>query len=582
MLLIPVFTGLLGYAIGRLRNEFSFIGIVLNLYYAVRLFFRSRQDIVIYKLADVARIPVFFRLDKLSGSILLFVAATGILVILFSFRYMKNWKGTRGYYLYMLLVLSGANGVLLAGNLPVMFFFWGALLVVLYGMLLIGRSGADKTACKAVVVLGLSDFVMLLGIAILVIKNGWIDLAPRVPMGLYDPMMVAAFVLIVVGALAKAGSMPLHTWIPEASRTAPATVMALIPASLCGLLGIYLLIRLSVYVFNIGSNMVLQNVLMAIGAVTVVAAVMMALVQHRVMKILAFDMISQVGYVLIGIGTGTPIGIAGGLFCMLNNSVYGAGLFLSAGSVEYWSKSDEVDKLGGLARQMPVTFASFLVFALAIAGVPPLNGFFSKWMVYQGVINIGGSGNRLFPFFLVAAMLGSVLTLASFLKLTHTIFLGRGPKSLAKAREGSFTMWLPTAVLAIICIVYGVFAYQVPLPDFIYPSLPFCVEPFGIWQPVLTTLLILISLGIGALIYLFGTARKPIEVRAFVGGEKIAESEEGRVTGAALYSSLKRLPVISWLLRLGAAGAFDLYNWLMKLLVRCRCVQDIKDDKRAG
>lgn len=295
-------------------------------------------------------------------------------------------------------------------------------------------------------------------------------------------------------------------------------------------------------------------------------AVLMALVQKRVMRLLSFHAVSQVGYMVLGIGTGTPIGIAGGLFHMLNHAVYKSGLFLSAGTVEYWTKNDEIDKLGGLARQMPLTFFSFLVCALAIAGVPPLNGFVSKWMVYQGIIEVAREGNRLFPVFLVSAMLGSVLTLASFLKLLHAVFLGQRPAGLAKVREGSFTMWLPTAVLALLCIAFGVFAYQWPLRGLIYPALGFWPEPLGIWQPVVTTLLLFIALGIGAVIYLFGTARKPTLGVTFVGGEKIAEEEEGRVPGTAFYSSIKELPVVGDLLRFGEAGAFDLYNWVGALL----------------
>jgi len=237
-------------------------------------------------------------------------------------------------------------------------------------------------------------------------------------------------------------------------------------------------------------------------------------------------------------------------------------LFLSAGSVEHWAKTDEIDKLGGLARQMPLTFISFLVAAFAISGVPPLNGFVSKWMVYQGIIGLAHEGNRLYPVFLAAAMLGSVLTLASFMKLLHAVFFGQRPESLARVREVGFSMWLPPALLAALCVVFGVFAYQMPLRSLIYPSLPLLIEPTGIWQPVLTTLLLLASLGIGLLIYLFGTARRPTAARTFVGGEKIADDEESRVTGTAFYTPVKQLPILDELLKYGERGAFDIYNWL--------------------
>ncbi|MBN2538304.1 NADH dehydrogenase [candidate division WOR-3 bacterium] len=586
VVLVPIAAGLFGWLIGRLRNEFSFIGAVLTLYFAVRLFISSRGSPAVFELVRFTGLNVSFRLDALSGFVLLFVAAFGVLVTLFSFRYMKSWTGVRGYFLYVMLALAGANGVLLAANLPTLLFFWGLLLVLLYGILLVGRTGAERAASKALVIVGLSDFAMLLGVALLLVKNGWVDLVPRAPMPLNDPLMITAFVLVAVGALAKAGSMPLHSWIPQASETSPATVMALIPASIDKLLGIYLLTRLSVSMFNIASNMALRNVLMAVGAVTILGGVIMALVQKRVTRLLSFHAVSQVGYMVLGIGTGTPIGIAGGLFHMLNNSIYKTGLFLSSGTVEHWTKTDEIDKLGGLARQMPLTFFSFLVCAMAIAGVPPLNGFVSKWMVYQGVVEIAREGNRLFPVFLVAAMLGSVLTLASFLKLLHAVFFGQRPAELSRVREGGFTMWLPTISLALLCIAFGVFAYWLPLRHLIYPSLPFDVDPIGIWQPELVTVLMFIALGVGAVIYLLGTARKPVAGRTFVGGERIADNEESRVTGTAFYSSVKNLPVLGDLLRFGEAGSFDLFNWVRGVLgglgSALRVVLDETIDKAFG
>lgn len=562
MLLVPLAAGILGYFVNRLRNEFSFIGAIVALYYAVRVFIQSRHDVIAYELAQVAGIPVALRVDALSGFVLLCVAAFAVLVLLFSLRYMRGREGARGFFFFVLLGLACSNGVLLSANLLVMLFFWGVLLIVLYGLLLPGRPGSEKVAAKALVIVGLSDFAMLLGIVLVAVRYGWIDMVPSAPMPLLEPAAIIGFLLIAAGALAKAGSMPLHSWIPSAAETAPAAVMAYIPASLDKLLGIYLLTRLSVNIFDIASNVAVRNVLMTVGALTILCAVMMALVQKRVMKLLAFHSVSQVGYMVLGIGTGVPVGIAGGLFHMLNNTVYKTGLFLSAGSVEMWAKTDDIDELGGLAGRMPITFVSFLVAAMAIAGVPPLNGFVSKWMVYQGVVELAKEGNKLYPLFLIAAMLGSVLTLASFLKLLHSMFLGQRPAELARTREAGFAMWLPPIVLAFVCVLFGVFAYQIPLRGLIYPSLPLLVEPVGTWQPLLTTLLVLASLAIGVLVYLLGTARRPTTARTFVGGEAIADTEEGRVTGSAFYTPVKHLPILDELLKYGEKGAFDIYGWL--------------------
>jgi formate hydrogenlyase subunit 3/multisubunit Na+/H+ antiporter MnhD subunit len=574
IILIPALAGIIGWLIGRLRNEFSFIGAVLTLYFAVRLFITARGGETSHRLLEVSGQPIWFRLDQLSSFVLLFVAIFGVLVLLYSFRYMRNWDRNRGYYLYVMLLLAGANGVLLAGNLLTLLFFWGSLLVLTYGVLLVGRAGAEAAAGKALVLIGLSDFALLLGIGMLLVRTGGTDLVPRVPLALADGWLIASYLLVAAGALAKAGSMPFHSWIPTAAETAPATVMALVPGVLDKLLGVYLLTRVSVGLFNVAGNPVIRNTLMLIGAVTIVAASLAALVQRRVFKTLAFSTVSQVGYIVMGIGTGLPVGVAGALLHMLNNTLFKAGLFLSAGTVEFWTHNDEYDRLGGLARQMPLTFFSFLICALAVAGIPPLNGFFSKWMIYQGIIEMGAQGSRLYPLFLLAAMFGSVLTLAYSLKMVHGVFLGQRPHELGHVREGSFTMWLPTLLIAFTCVAFGVFAFSLPLSHFILPALP---ERFaevlrttgswaGVWRPDLAAVLMIIAVGVGAVVYLLGTARRPTAGRTFVGGEKIAESEEGRVPGTAFYSSVKGLPFIGDGLRFGEGGALDLFNWLKGLL----------------
>ncbi len=175
---------------------------------------------------------------------------------------------------------------------------------------------------------------------------------------------------------------------------------ALLPASVDKLLGIYLLSRLVLNVFD-RVSLGLNVLLMIIGAVTIVAGCGHGLVQHDLRKLLSFHAVSQVGYMILGIGTGTAIGIAGGLFHMLNNAIYKGALFLTAGAVEKRAGTMDLAELGGLGRMMPFTFATFGIAALAISGIPPLNGFVSKWMVYQGIVD-AGIGRYLI--FLVAAI----------------------------------------------------------------------------------------------------------------------------------------------------------------------------------
>jgi len=166
----------------------------------------------------------------------------------------------------------------------------------------------------------------------------------------------------------------------------------------------------------------IRAIVMILGALTIIIAVMMALVQHNGRKLLGYHAVSQVGYMVLGIGTGTPIGIIGGLFHMVNHAIYKSSLFLSFGSVEKRTGTPELDKLGGLAKKMPLTFIAALIGALSISGVPPFNGFFSKWMVYQGVLVSASQQGRIWQIVLnvcfVLAIFGSALTLASFINFS--------------------------------------------------------------------------------------------------------------------------------------------------------------------
>jgi formate hydrogenlyase subunit 3/multisubunit Na+/H+ antiporter MnhD subunit len=463
--------------------------------------------------------------------------------------------------MYIALTLSAANGVIITGNLIFLLIFWNVLVFTLYGILLVGKKDSSFAARKAVTIIGVSDFIMMLGIVILYIRVGNINIPTINAVSMNSPWLVAAYLFIAIGAIAKAGAIPLHTWIPESAKVVPASTMAYIPASLDKLIGIYLLARISYFYFDITGVLPLRIILMIIGSVTIIAAVAMAMIQKEAMKLLSFHAVSQVGYMVLGIGTGIPIGIAGGLFHMLNHAIYKACLFLSAGSVEHRAGTTDLDRLGGLATKMPVTLFTFFIAALAISGIPPLNGFFSKWMVYQGVIEFSKESN-LWPIFLVAAMFGSILTLASFLKITHSLFLGERPKGLNKVKEARFEMVLPSLILAMICIAFGVFAYQLPLKYLIYPALPFKIVETGNWSPLLATGLILIGALIAIIIFLIGTVAKPRRSRMFIGGE-VLEEEAARMTGPNFYSSVHSIDLLDKTYAFGEGGAFDFYNYLL-------------------
>ena len=561
LLLLSVAVPAVGALIALVRPLRRIIGLsaaLTTLYVAVRIFLAARTAPLTYELFTMNGIGVGFYADVLSSFIVSACSLFAGLLALYSPRVVDDAPGGRFYPALILVTLAAANGAALAGNLLLLAFFWGCLAALLYTIMLVSRKDPSVAAQKALIIVGVSDVILLFGLVLLIARVGVAGIVLDRPLPLSQPLAIFTYLCICVGALAKAGAMPLHSWIPEAAKVAPAPTMAFIPASLDKLLGIYLLVRASYFLFDIRSCLEVRMLLLTVGSVTIVAAVMMAMVQKESQKLLSFCAVSQVGYMVMGIGTGLPIGIAGGLFHMINHAIYKACLFLSAGSVEYRTKTSELEKLGGLGSKMPITLFTFLVAALAISGVPPLNGFYSKWMVYQGVIGLAKQ-TRVWPVFLISAMFGSILTLALMLKMIHAQFLGSRPKELDYVREAPGSMTTPSLVLAALCIVFGIFAVQLPLRHLIFPALPFSVAGLGFWSPTLATVLLLVGIGLGLLVFASGTGLRPRKSTVFTGGE-LLETEEARIPGTEFYSSIGFLKHLPHLLKQGEEGVYDVYN----------------------
>ncbi|MDJ0911421.1 MAG: proton-conducting transporter membrane subunit, partial [Woeseiaceae bacterium] len=395
------------------------------------------------------------RIDELSALVLLAVVVFGFLIAIYSPAYMKGRARHREYFTYLLWTLSISCAVVLANDLLLLLVCWGLLGLLLYLMCGISGPGAAEAARKSLMIIGASDAVLLFGIVIYWQLAGSTQFGGDA-MALDSPAAYIAFAAFVAAAFAKAGAVPLHSWVPDFGGSTDAPVSAYLPASLDKLLGIYLLARCVMELFVLTAAM--YWILMLLGAITLLTGVMMALVQHELKRLLSFHAISQVGYMVLGIGSGTALGLAGGLFHMLNNAIYKSALFLCAGVVEKEAGSTDLDRLGGLARLLPVTFIVCTVSALAIAGVPPLNGFASKWMIYQGIIDSGSDGGISWAIWLSVALLGSALTLASFVKVLHATFLCKpSPDVQARdIRERSPSMLVPLVVLAALCVVFGV------------------------------------------------------------------------------------------------------------------------------
>ncbi len=497
-----------------------------------------------------------FSIDNLSKLITLFISLLSLLIVIYSIRY-KTKDIMRNYYAYFLITLGFSFGAVLANNLLLFLICWGILGLTLYKLIRGHDEASSAAAKKTLVIIGASDGIMILGIAIIWRISGTLNM-DEISLHTGDAVRVIAFLALIIGSFTKAGAFPFHTWIPDYAEKAPATSSAYLPASLDKLLGIYFLARITTQLFTMSDW--LRFIVLSLGVLTIITAVTMALVQHNYKRLLGFHAVSQVGYMVVGFGLGSLIGIAAGLFHMINHAVYKGGLFLAAGSVEQQTGKEDIEDLGGLSRAMPLTFVTALIFALSISGIPPFNGFASKWMIYQGIIDFGhgaGISNQLWMVWLGLAVLGSALTLASFIKFIGGIFLGRRKNELSGVREVSAIMWIPMVILALVCIGFGIFGNNLVVPKLFMP-ITGTFEFTGIWASSTVGVLVLVSIVLGILIYFAGNIKNFRTLDSFVGGEKI--QEETSFSTLEFYKSFQEFKWLAFMYRKAKDKWFDLYD----------------------
>ena len=508
----------------------------------------------------------YFGLDKLGIFALVGMQALALIILLFTLKGVDP-DIERSFFILYPLTVGFCNGVILSDHAIAFVIFWGLSGLALYLFNLLGRGeGAPESARKTFLLIGGSDACLILGFVILGLSMpdaNWSISALH--MSLTGSVAVVAFVSLLIAALAKAGGFPFHTWVPSYAKEAPIESVAFLPASLDKILGIYLLARMVMQMFQ--CTLMMHMILISIGAVTVIAAVMMALIQHNGRQLLGYHAVSQVGYMIMGVGSGSPIAFAGGLFHMINHTIYKSNLFLALGSVEKQTGTNDLDDLGGLGNKMPITLIMAMVGAFAISGIPPFNGFFSKWMIYQGILDLAKDASTGYEIWLlicfILAIFGSALTLASFLKYLHTIFLGKRPKKYDKIKEAPFNQWLSTGLLSLLCVAFGLFALEIPLRLFIQPIL----EESGMNTITYTGLykskFIFVVMGLGFVLgwIVYVLTRKVRFDDVYLGG--MDALEKFRVTGTEFYREIRLMKPLKTIYDWAEKKWLDFYSLLM-------------------
>ncbi len=457
------------------------------------------------------------QVDGLSIVIALVGFLLWLAVSIYSISYIKT--DLVRYYSLLLIILGAVQGTVLAKDLINFYVFLEMTAVATYFLIIHKRSVVTLQAgYKYILMTFIGAFLLLLSIILVYVDTGSYEVIMVTKSG-----GIIAPALFLLGCFIKAGVVPLHTWLPDAYPAAPSPVSAFLSGMMTKI-GAYGIIRFIFPMLNFdlpATNFgeLLNILVISAGAVSMLIGVLLALVQTDVKRLLAYHSISQMGYILLGIGMGTKLGLAGGLYHLVNHALFKGLLFLCMGAVIYSTGMRKLDDLGGLWKRMPITTSTCIIAALAISGIPPFNGFASKTVLAEAVANY----NFVLKFVM---MVTATLTFASFLKLISYTFFGEPKRPLITVKEVPLLMQLPMIVLAILCVLLGINA-QFVLDRFIAFAIAGLVQPRSIlkiefWsQGTVLDALFIIALGFVAYIAasklgLIGREKKKFEMGSFM------------------------------------------------------------------
>src|SRR4030042_1964080 len=398
-------------------------------------------------------------LDGLSSLLLLAIGVVSAAVMLFSAGYMEQYTAKPKYLSLFLLMVAGMNGVVLSGDIFNLFVFLEIASLASYALVGFGCEHEELEASFKYMVLGsIASVLILFAVALVYGNTGSLNMAyisKAIQSSGMNNGLAFALSLFIAGFGLKAALVPFHAWLPDAHPSAPAPISAMLSGVLIKALGLYALCRT---VFNVfGVSVAVGWVFIALGVLSMVIGVFLAVGQWDLKRLLAYHSISQMGYVVLGIGLGALIiaqggditwaslAILGGLFHLVNHAVFKSLLFLTSGSVEMATGTRQLKKMGGLVERMPYTRAACTIASASIAGVPPFNGFWSKLILGIAAVQAGFFGLAGVP------VLVRLCTLIMYLKVQRYVFLGELPENLRQVKEKKGSMVVAMLFLACLC-----------------------------------------------------------------------------------------------------------------------------------
>lgn len=397
------------------------------------------------------------------------VVFLGTATLLYSIPYMNKKDNLGWFYFNFILSIAGMMGILMSKDFVSLFIFWEIMTWSSYLIVVFNGKDTNKIGIRYMVYSAIGAYAMLMAIVLINKWSGTTSISH-----FFDTFAnystgakVLSSLLLLTGFAVKSALMPLHVWAPGAYSNAPMSYTSIFSGALSKM-GIYGMTLVAVVLYmNTGMDM-FGEVLAWLGAITAVLATFWAVFQTDIRKLLAYSSIGQLGYIAVGLGIGTELGVMAALFLAILHGLFKGILFMAAGAVEYRTGKTDFKDLRGLIWKMPFTFFSALVAIIALAGMPPLSGLISKWLIYEALLN------SQHYFLIILIFLSSTAAFLYCFHFLYGVFLGQREDDIEDVKEAPVLMVAPMVIISFILIGLGTF------PDFVFDQIAIAMSYLGI------------------------------------------------------------------------------------------------------
>lgn len=392
-------------------------------------------------------------IDMLSIFMAFICTMIGLVAAVHSIKYMERDTGLTQYYTLLLGTVAGMTGVVFAGDFFTLFVFWELMCLTSYALVAFRKERWEpiEAGFKYIIMTAAGSATILLAMSFLYGMTGTVNfagLAASLKNATPDGWLYVTLTLFIVGFGIKAAIVPFHTWLPDAYAAAPSPICAVLSGVMIEI-GVYALCRVLFLVF-LPAQFHWGMIIAVLSVVTMTVGNLMALLQGDIKRLLGYSSIAHIGYILVGIAAGTELGLTGTTFHIFNHALMKGLAFLCAGAFIYRVKTRNLDELSGIGRKMPISTITLSIALFALAGMPGLNGFMSKFVLFTAAIPAG------MAWLAMAGVLNSAFSVAYYLRLILLIIRPQPAGKVAAAKEAPITMLIPMCVMSAFIVLFGV------------------------------------------------------------------------------------------------------------------------------